>query len=771
MKLILKMSALCGNSTFFVLLDTFSFWYLKIRNSLRPCPGSACRLLGIALILVSLGSSGTANADLPPVERLRPSHPRIFLTADQIAFIKTLSLPQNAEYFQLLKGWAESEIEKEIQVADLGTQAVTIALVFIITDDSTYLGPAKEMLEKSFLYYRLCDQAGTAVSWYSTTRINAIAAYDLLFNHLSPSERTSIGLDILSHVAAVQPDPGQEPPPGRNLDDYTGGFYGTPSLLWYAGLATYGEGIDDALAEQFLNLGYSMYHDLLEYRSSIANSDGGLVTYSLNYSFVAYPWAEFNFFHSMKAAFGLDIASQWPYVAYTAHYVLWNLLPGGRWFGAGDAYHLDNKIPDLQAYTHLSQIMHFYGWTLPTLASLAGWLQSQFQQQSYSYDWPMVPFLLTGLGEAPASQAPPTSSMPLARYFKGMGQILMRSGWGDDDVFAQFIAGAPTQRHKHFDEGGFAIYYKGFLALDSGSRPEMGDYQTSAHTFNYYPRTIAHNCLLIRMPGEVMPSHWGIVVEPTPNDGGQNQKNGGRITAFETNADYTYISSDLTDAYHPDKCALAERRMVFIPPRHFIIFDKVISKSADQKKTWLLHTAREPSISDVSFSAEHMDGKIRVQTLLPLNPQVVKIGGPGKQFWNDGQNWSLPEGYQIPNDHELAGQWRVEVSPSVEKTQDYFLHLIEVRDKNSSAPATQAALIFDDSRVGLELSDDGMTATLSFSRGEEANGRITMQKDGRSIDRPLSTVIQEQKSIRSIHPARTILILSRLGRMINTSHK
>lgn len=721
-------------------------------------------LLCLALVW-GLCPPAPAHAEVytPPVERLRSGHPRVFFNADQVAGIKALTLPQTDEYYQILREWADAKTSETFPVADLGTETVAMALVYLVSDDEKYLTAAKDMLEKSIAYYRQCDQTDTPVSWYSTSRVNAITAYDMLYNQLSPSQRVSLGLDILQHVSAVQPDLEVEPPPGRNTGDHTGGFYGTPSLLWYAGLATYGEGINDALADEFLNQGYALHHQMLEHRRSVAGDDGGLVTHSLNYAFAAYPWAEFNFFHSMKAAFDLDIASQWPYVSYTPCYILWNLLPGAHWFGAGDAFHDDNLLPDLEAFTHLAQIAHFYGWSQKKTASLAGWLQTRFSNQIYSFEWPLTPFLLTGLAEAPPAQAPDSAALPLARYFKGMGQVFMRSGWGDDDVYAQFIAGGLSDQHKHLDEGGFAIYHKGFLALDSGSRPQVGDYQTSAHTYNYFPRTIAHNSLLIHMPGEQMPAYWGIPVEPTPNDGGQYNPIGGRLTAFETHPEFTFLASDLTGAYHPDKCALAERRMLFIHPRHFVIFDKVVSKSADQKKTWLLHTAQEPSLSGATFSAVHQDGRIVAQTLLPADPAISKVGGEGQQFWNDGRNWPLPDGFEIGNDHALVGQWRVEVSPSAAQTQDYFLHLIQVQDQGSADGPSPATLIYDEQRVGLEFTDNGLTASVVFTRGQETKARLILRKDGQTTDRMLTTLVQTQKGLGSSQPARNLLIISRSG--------
>ena len=63
------------------------------------------------------------------------------------------------------------------------------------------------------------------------------------------------------------------------------------------------------------------------------------------------------------------------------------------------------------------------------------------------------------------------------------------------------------------------------------------------------------------------------------------------------------------------------------------------------------------------------------------------------QFWSDGRNWPIPSSKSdaVPdNDWPLVGQWRMEVAPGDERTDDFFLNMIQVGDESlSSLPRTE----------------------------------------------------------------------------------
>lgn len=665
--------------------------------------------------------------------KIRGTHPRLFFNTETWPKVKERALNQEREWYDKLKRRVDRYPE-DPEVKDWGTEAAATAFVYRMTGEARYLTLVKKFLHQSIKHYHARNAEGWAAHWYSTSRVNAWSAYDWIYNDLSDEERREIVMPFIEHVDLEQLRPGQPRFTRHNGGGPTTGFYGPINLRWFVGLALYNDGIVDDFALDYLKSGYEINMQLLEHRKKCAGEDGGAASASLNYAMGAYPWAEFNFLHTMESALDEDISDQWPHVASFPEYVIWNWLPGEREFGTGDSYHTTNKLSLSNMYTHMAQTMHFYGQTQIKRTALAHWMQDTIPDGGYTFTWPCHPFLLTRLEDAPPPQGP-AELLGTAQHFENMGQIFMRSGSGPDDTYALFTVNGALRQHKHFDNNNFTIFKKGFLALDSGTRPEPGQ-----HLFQYYCRTVAHNCILIHMPGEKLPRYWGSKAPTekeadTVNDGGQISQLGSEVVAFETNPHFTYIAADATKCYSDDKCSLAMRQFVFIPPDYFIIFDRVTSTDPSYKKTWLLHTAREPEVDGMMFSADQEEGRIICRTMLPEKATLTKIGGPGKQFWADGRNWPLPEGYRTPDTTELLGQWRMEVSPDEAREEDMFLHFIQVGDLSMSE-MVQAELVREDGLVGVSFGFSDNEMKVMFSTEGVASGNIYMTaKDQVILDR------------------------------------
>ncbi|MBN1292120.1 MAG: heparinase II/III family protein, partial [Candidatus Latescibacteria bacterium] len=690
------------------------------------------KIISLFILVMNL-SVFSSRAEIPhaPVPSelksiLRIDHPRIFFNIDSFPAVKSRTLNEDAGIFNDMKARIDKLATTEFESKDYGIQASEAAFVWLVTGDDTYLRLAKKLLETSIAYYHECYAQQKPVDWYAYSRICAWAAYDWMFNRLTDTERKALGVSFLDAVEQVQPtDTRHYFYPQENWSGYTTGFYGNRSLLWYAGLATYGENIDDR-GEWFLAEGYRLNMELLNHRRKGAGDDGGSATASQNYAMAAYPWSEFNFFHTFRSATGENIALDWPHASYLPGYLYWNMLPGQREFGVGDAYHSTNVISLSQMRSHLLQIIHFFGDSNPECAAFARWMMSQVPEGNFGRI-PFTPFLLTERHED-LKPIGPAEVMPCARHFENMGQVFFRSGSGENDTYTLLMSGGMLEQHKHFDNNHFAIFKRGFLALDTGSRPH------SLHTQNYYPRTVAHNCILIDMPGEQLPVYvdvgagggqrWGAPApeeedRPVPNDGGQYKLLGSKIVAFETKDDYSYAAGDATESYSPEKCKLALRQFVFLYPDYFVIFDRVVSTDPGYKKSWLLHTATEPDIRSDTFSASQEQGKLFARTLLPQQTDIVKIGGPGKQFWVDGHNYAMPKGHATPDSTQLLGQWRIEVSPKKESTQDYFLHFIQAGDQ-SLGRMVDSGLIRDGSQVGVRFTDGSKAWEVLFGTKGDA---------------------------------------------------
>ena len=272
----------------------------------------------------------------------------------------------------------------------------------------------------------------------------------------------------------------------------------------------------------------------------------------------------------------------------------------------------------------------------------------------------------------------------LSHISPGPGYVYARSSWDDDATYFFFKCGDRFTAHQHLDVGNFLIYKYEELAGDGGHYESFG----SSHDVNYHLRTIAHNTILLYDPAEKWPGiragnvtgndggqahnwphHNGAVTDPEQWHAGRDLYDIADILAFEDRGAYLYIAGDCTRAYSGDKMDSFTRQIVFLRPNTFVIFDRVCSKDAGFKKTWLLQAMNVPTQTDKHLVITNGKGRLFVQTLLPERPQVRLVSGP--ELYSYG-------GLDYPpsSDTGPAPECRIEISPSEPETCDYFLHVL-----------------------------------------------------------------------------------------------
>lgn len=696
------------------------------------------------------------------VSKINKNHPRLFFNEETFIDVKKRAFNEEKQLFDAIKNSVDALLGQPIVIRDplikdgqdsddhtLGTKAAESALVYLITEDPKYFELSKQILEKVTEYYQMRNRSELSIAWYSYSRIHALMAYDWLYNELSDDDRGNIGTALFEEVSYMLPSVNRPNFHRENRsNNITAGFYGNQSLEWYLGLAFLGNGIDDSKALEILKMGYDSHMQVLNFRRRISGDDGGASTATLSYSIPDYPWAEFNFFNTfISATGGYNITTQFDYLVNFPNYIYWNILPKLREFGFGDARHTTNSASYPILNMHLSQIVNFYSDRFPQHSSLTKWMMNEMYPRTRTIENPnfsMARLFLNSEKIESIVAVDPSDKIPTARHFENMGQFFMRSGSGPDDTYATFTVSPTFTQHKHFDNNNFNIYRKGFLSLDTGTRPSPG-----IHLSHYYPRTVAHNCITIRMPGEILPGYWGHGLapgetnQPVPNDGGQNSVEGTWVVAFDEKDEYVYIASDATGSYNTSKANLVLRQFVFLPPNNFVIFDRVNSTNKDYTKRWLLHTAYKPTINGNEFYHNYEEGRLICKTLYPENASLELIGGPGKQFWSDGKNWPLPTG---DDGNPLYGQWRVEVSPAAPEKETVFLNLIQVGDNSGNVRSIPTAKkIEEDGMKGVEFTYEGKDYKVLFATTGQASGRISIIENGSiTINETFSNSVKEQ---------------------------
>jgi hypothetical protein len=354
----------------------------------------------------------------------------------------------------------------------------------------------------------------------------------------------------------------------------------------------------------------------------------------------------------------------------------------------------------------------------------------------------------------PAVAAP--DRLPLARHFQNSGQVVMRDTWDFDENTLVVFKSSPfySFTHHHRDENAFTIFYRGPLAIDSGAYTAGGAYG-SEHWYNYYIRSVAHNTILVYDPKEHVRGLKGTIVsidggqkllantEPTYEQmlpGGAHHLDG--ILRFENHDDYTYTVGDATKAYDSGKVSDFKRTIIYLRDFSYnhpliLVHDRVVSTDPRFRKTYLLHSINEPQIEGavarLSISAlPNPMATLFQETILPRNPRINVIGGRknGQDFYvgDDGRgaphNYSEGVLYDDSRDAVIrglreAGEWRVEVSPSVPAKDDTFLHALAVTDQASNNERATVQYVSSPGIDGVVVNDaDGVDSALVLLRKE-----------------------------------------------------
>ncbi len=390
-----------------------------------------------------------------------------------------------------------------------------------------------------------------------------------------------------------------------------------------------------------------------------------------------------------------------PEQRFVPYQLLYQLRPDGQQFRSGDTF--DQRGRDSRKWLIVMMTGAYYDDPILLGAADSG---------VFRHDGPEAGvFELLFL--EPDAETHPLSDLPLTKYFPApMGEMVARTGWNlgvesRDAVVHMRIGETFFGNHQCKDFGIFQIYYRGPLAISTGVYDTYGN----AHWKNYYHQTISKNGLLIFDPSE-QPK------KGTANDGGQRWPEGsdhpkhldvllsedyqmGKVTAraFGPDAtipDYSLLAGDITNAYASEKVKRVTRSMVTLNtgdatyPAVLIVFDRVISTDPTFKKIWLLHSIQEPEIEGQTvtvirdgkaYGGGEYGGKLVVESLLPEQSRIAKVGGPGREFWIESTRTNYAA--ELKRDAVEPGAWRVEVSPAVERASDTFLHVLSVMDKDT----------------------------------------------------------------------------------------
>jgi len=433
------------------------------------------------------------------------------------------------------------------------------------------------------------------------------------------------------------------------------------------------------------------------------------------------------------------------------YFLFSQILPNGRYFPSGDG-----TVSPL-GMTSVSCKQLYFAAAVSRNEGIMNFVYNTTNHFSNTQNDAMSPSLAVILA---SQSAKPTSDDPFSAlgliYYAGHpgNMTTARNGWTEDAAVSWMrVSEMNLRNHDHLDTGTFQLYYKGLLALNSGSYKWYGN----EHALYYHQATISHNGLLIFNPnlydGTLKEDGTPLTPKKFFYSGGQRETgsassfakwlNGNWNTAVETGhaegykadggAEYAYLAADLAPAYDAQTVDAVERRMLTVftedknIPMLFFTFDSITSDGEDYKKTFLLHTILEPQVDaqNRTVTASNNDGgKLVLQNVIGEDISIEAIGGAGRAYEVNGVN-ILDKDSTTDNADKIWG--RVEISTIGEKHSE-MLNAMYVTDVTNKT-VTKAVKVENDQVAGSVLAGTAAIFVRSAEREEEAI-RFTTEGSG-----------------------------------------
>ena len=613
---------------------------------------------------------------------IRPDHPRIFFTREEIPELRRRIEQSSLEAFwRTSERYCENNVDlpsaELVNQDDLDDRIKAFAFVGLIGENASF---RKKAIDAAVYL----AENGTVDDEVRGVTESVAIVYDWLHDYLTVEVRAKLLQTLIRQCRDLE---------SRIHDDeyVTGASHGHNKSLAIAALAFHG---DNEYASRLIDKTLMDYrYGFLATWRRFSGADGGS-SKGWWYSGFVLPF-ELEFLAAWRSATGQDwYPAERVWCEPLLDWFVYGLRGDLTFIREGDGTVFKGLGSDNRLFANL--VAREYR------NPLARWLTDRTDDLEVVWG----PFAIREILWYDASIKAVPPSGPTSKIFRGAGVAVLRESWEPDGAIASFRSPEVyTQGHTHRDTCSFTIFHKSGLALDSGIYDEF----SSSHHDNYYSRTVAHNAITVLDPGESFVK-YGVEYS---NDGGQRWLTAGEdvanawpstpedtvdkskgyrlggITRYEDGDRYTYVVGDGTPAYNPTKLLEFKRHFLWLRSVAgrdrpvAVVFDDVVSRRASFRKTYLLHMANQPVIEGPLVKVLNGEGALYQYTLVPANHEIKPVGGPGKEFWVDGANYAPTRGAR-PN--EEPGTWRVEVSPAEDRTADRFLHVLFVGDAGGAEP-------------------------------------------------------------------------------------
>lgn len=216
-----------------------------------------------------------------------------------------------------------------------------------------------------------------------------------------------------------------------------------------------------------------------------------------------------------------------------------------------------------------------------------------------------------------APQTPADAKLPTSRIFADKGNAAFRTGWGGANEIALLFRAGANFNHHHADQGAFLLTAFGEpLITEAG----WSDYYKDPYYATFFTQAVGHNTILVDGNPESQ------TIPDTPQFKALDDYP--RITDSITSEFYDGVGSELSSVYQ-NRLERYVRRIVFVKPHYFVVFDDLKANGKPAQFDFLLHLPNRDKIKIESLTAIYNGEKasLAVRSFAPDNVKLSVENG------------------------------------------------------------------------------------------------------------------------------------------------
>jgi hypothetical protein len=551
------------------------------------------RRLAVVFVLLLCGCASAAAVEIiPPVNAVKPDHPRLLVRPNDTPFAISLkqlkATPRDKDVAYILKKLASRK------------SAMSQAMVWLMTGDDA-------AADKAIARMRAYDNPqgkGDAFTVYFRLREFALA-YDWLYNH--PKFTKAIKAEVRKKLAPLAAT-GMKISNDHVFHNYVWMSAGG-TALW--ALATAG---DDADADKL----YAQIRDRLNTRLYPGwKYLDGMPGESMGY------WSLYDLSPGVLALLAAQSASETDLMAVVKNdgdwldrqyqYLIHITTPAMKYLTWGDSRW---GQPDNGVTHQMAGVSDALAWALksPTGAHFSQWMARGPRGMGRFYGETGAFYLLYTRRLKTEPVAPPLSY--LAGTKQG-GHFIARSSWAANATVVGFRCTDFFGNHNHFDQGSFMIYRGGLIATDPPFYPKVHGGQE---------KTKFHSTLLLGGKGQRRARGQSFRTlasfEKARKDG---MLETGDILFYKEAGKWAAVAGQFAQAYPKGLVRSCVRQLLFVRPGTVVVVDHIVPVRGEPLPVdWVLQLPAKPSVKWGDLIVSNGKSWLRCQPVYP-GPSIPKI--------------------------------------------------------------------------------------------------------------------------------------------------